>query len=55
LTYHLTYAEVKQLVRNSIEYSFAPNKAELKTDLEKRFAAFEEAWGQRSGVASLGK
>jgi adenosine deaminase len=44
LTYHLTYAEVKQLVRNSIEYSFAPNKGELKSDLDKRFAAFEKAW-----------
>lgn len=44
LTYHLTYAEVKQLVRNSIEYSFAPkdDKMKLKADLERRFAAFEK-------------
>jgi adenosine deaminase len=48
LTYHLTYADVKQLVRNSIEYSFAPpdEKAELKADLEKRFAAFEKEIAQ---------
>jgi adenosine deaminase len=24
LTYHLTYADLKELVRNSLEYSFAP-------------------------------
>jgi len=27
LTYHLSYSEVKQLVRNSLEYSFAPGKS----------------------------
>ncbi len=44
LTYKLTYADLKQLVRNSIEYSFASkdDKAKLKADLEKRFAAFEK-------------
>jgi adenosine deaminase len=48
LTYHLSYADVKQLARNSIEYSFAPpaEKAELKADLEKRFVAFEREVAQ---------
>lgn len=46
LTYQLSYADVKQLVRNSIEYSFAPaeEKSELKADLEHRFAAFEKTF-----------
>jgi adenosine deaminase len=44
LTYQLSYADVKQLAQNSIEYSFAAkdDKAKLKADLEKRFAAFEK-------------
>ncbi|HVY92026.1 MAG TPA: hypothetical protein VHA14_04725 [Bryobacteraceae bacterium] len=44
LTYQLSYADVKQLVRNSIEYSFAAKdeKAKLKADLEKRFTVFEK-------------
>jgi adenosine deaminase len=43
LTYNLSYAELKQLARNSIEYSFTPpaEKAQLKSDLEKRFREFE--------------
>ncbi|HEY4088509.1 MAG TPA: hypothetical protein VGM43_21405 [Bryobacteraceae bacterium] len=43
-TYQLSYADVKQLARNSIEYSFATKdeKAKLMADLEKRFAAFEK-------------
>jgi adenosine deaminase len=45
MTYQLSYADVKQLARNSIEYSFAAKdeKAKLKADLEKRFAAFEKS------------
>jgi len=45
LSYQLSYADVKQLARNSIEYSFAAQdeKAKLKADLEKRFAAFEKS------------
>jgi adenosine deaminase len=31
LTYHLTYADLKQLVRNSLEYSFAPGKGYWKS------------------------
>lgn len=44
LTYNLGYPEVKQLVRNSIEYSFTTpeEKAHLKADLEKRFSGFEK-------------
>jgi adenosine deaminase len=44
VSYQLSYADVKQLVRNSIEYSFAPKdeKAKLRADLKKRFAAFEK-------------
>lgn len=43
LTYSLTYADVKQLARNSLEYAFAPagEKDELKADLERRFRRFE--------------
>jgi adenosine deaminase len=46
LSYGLSYADVKQLARNSIEYSFAAEgeKARLKADLEKRFAAFEKTF-----------
>lgn len=42
-TYGLTYPEVKQLVRNSITYSFAnkEERAHLLEDLDKRFATFE--------------
>ena len=42
-TYGLSYADLKQIVRNSLEYSFAePSaKAKLSLDLTSRFAAFE--------------
>jgi adenosine deaminase len=45
LTYGLSYADIKQLASNSIEYSFAAptEKTRMKTDLEKRFRDFE-AW-----------
>jgi adenosine deaminase len=44
-TYTLHYAELKQMVRNSIEYSFLPaaEKKERRADLERRFAAFEQS------------
>lgn len=45
-TYGLSYADLKKLVRNSIQYSFA--KAELKAkllgDLDERFREFEKSW-----------
>lgn len=43
LTYHFTYSEIKQFVRNSLTYSFLPSaeKNALLNDLDKRFAAFE--------------
>lgn len=42
-SYGLTYAQVKQIVRNGIQYSFLPpdEKAKEKQNLEARFAAFE--------------
>jgi adenosine deaminase len=42
-SYGLSYPELKKLVRNSLEYSFAepPLKTQLVADLELRFAAFE--------------
>jgi adenosine deaminase len=42
-SYGLHYRDVKQLARNSIEYSFLPagEKAKLLADLEHRFASFE--------------
>lgn len=41
--YGLTYAQVKQIVRNSIRYSFAdtPTRDRLMKDLEQRFTKFE--------------
>ncbi len=43
LGYGLSYTELKQIVRNSIEYSFATpdEKRRLLADLEKRFNEFE--------------
>lgn len=43
LTYGLSYAEVKQLARNSLQYSFAPapEKSRLQADLDRRFREFE--------------
>jgi adenosine deaminase len=43
LTYGLSYANLKEIVRNSIEYSFLPptEKAAARLDLEKRFQRFE--------------
>ncbi|HMJ63665.1 MAG TPA: hypothetical protein VK493_17970 [Bryobacteraceae bacterium] len=46
LTYNLTYADLKSIVRNSIEYSFLPpdEKARARVDLEKRFERFEQSY-----------
>ena len=43
LRYHLNYFDIKQLVRNSIIYSFAPAKTKqtLLTNLDNEFAKFE--------------
>jgi adenosine deaminase len=42
-TYGLTYPKLKQIVRNSLEYSFLPpdEKTKEKQELEAAFAAFE--------------
>jgi adenosine deaminase len=44
LTYNLTYSDLKEMARNSIEYSFADKnqKARLTLDLTQRFARFEK-------------
>ncbi|MBZ5606345.1 MAG: adenosine deaminase [Acidobacteriia bacterium] len=44
LDYGLTYAELKKMARNSLEYSFLPEdeKARAKAELERRFAEFEK-------------
>jgi adenosine deaminase len=46
LTYGLSYADLKTIVRNSIEYSFLPpnEKARARLDLEKRFQRFEQSY-----------
>jgi len=46
LTYNLTYADLKSIVRNSIEYSFLPpnEKMSVRLDLEKRFERFEQSY-----------
>jgi adenosine deaminase/adenosine deaminase CECR1 len=46
LTYGLSYADLKTIVRNSIEYSFLPpgEKARARLDLEKRFQRFEQTF-----------
>jgi hypothetical protein len=45
-SYGLTYGDLKQIVHNSIEYSFAEPEAKsrLMADLNARFARFEAAW-----------
>lgn len=46
LTYGLSYADLKSIVRNSIEYSFLPpnEKARARLDLERRFQRFEQGY-----------
>jgi adenosine deaminase len=46
LTYGLSYADLKTIVRNSIEYSFLPSneKSRARLDLEKRFQRFEQSY-----------
>jgi adenosine deaminase len=43
MDYNLTYADLKEIVRNSIEYSFLPKgeKARIEADLDGRFNEFE--------------
>ena len=45
LTYKLSYADLKEMVRTSLRYAFLeePAKAELQKDLEARFREFEQA------------
>ena len=46
LTYHLSYADLKAIVLNSLEYSFLPadeKEAEIR-DLRKRFQRFEQSY-----------
>jgi adenosine deaminase len=45
LTYKLSYADLKEMVRNSLRYAFLeePAKAGLQRDLEARFREFEQA------------
>lgn len=43
LDYNLTYSDLKELARNSLEYSFLPKeeKAKIEADLDNRFNEFE--------------
>ena len=51
LSYNLTYSDLKQIVRNSIQYSFLPGsvsdrtteKGRLAAELERRFQQFERS------------
>jgi adenosine deaminase len=40
-TYPLTYKQLKQIIRNSLQYSFADNKPYLQSELEQAFRKFE--------------
>jgi adenosine deaminase len=44
LTYKLSYADLKEMIRNSLRYAFVeePEKARLQKDLEARFREFEQ-------------
>lgn len=46
MRYHLNYFDIKQLIRNSIIYSFAPEKTKqsLLLNLEKEFSQFESSF-----------
>ena len=54
LTYNLSYAELKQLARNSLEYSFVEDreKARLLQDLDRRFRAFEQSYAPKAAAAA---
>ena len=45
ITYKLSYADLKEMVRNSLQYAFveASEKARLQKDLEARFREFEQS------------
>ena len=49
--YELTYAQLKQLARNSLQYSFAApgDKARLLSELDQRFAKFEAQIAAQAG------
>jgi adenosine deaminase len=44
IDYRLSYAELKEMARNSLQYAFVEEaeKARLRKDLEERFRAFEK-------------
>ena len=44
ISYKLSYADLKEMARNSLKYAFVeePQKARLQKDLEDRFRAFEK-------------
>ena len=46
MTYPLSYSDLKEMVRNGIEYSFLPagEKAKQRSELERRFAVFEKTF-----------
>jgi adenosine deaminase len=46
-TYHLSYSDLKKMVRASVEYSFLPasDKAAMQRELESAFASFEQEFG----------
>ena len=54
MTYNLSYAELKQLARNSLEYSFVEDreKARLLQDLDRRFRAFEQSYAPKAAAAA---
>jgi adenosine deaminase len=45
LAWNLNWTDLKQLIRNSLEFAFLPpdEKAHLKADLEQRLKDFEQA------------
>jgi len=45
LTYHLSYADLQEMARNSLRYSFLDEttKTGLLKDLEARFVRFERS------------
>ncbi len=53
LTYNLSYADLKELVRNSIEYSFAPGRELLERSQVRASAAAPCAAGERPRRAAI--
>jgi adenosine deaminase len=52
--YHVDYFEIKQLVRNSIRYSFATEttKTQLLSAVDKKFGEFEHLWVENIAIMS---